>query len=165
MMMAARIIERCLMTPSREQIPDARMGRLPPVIAAYVAATNAFDADALVACFAPGALVNDQLRDFLGQDAIRAWAEREIAGAKMTMQIVCAAKHFGETILTANVDGEFDKTGLPGVLTLTFHFSVRANKIVRLIILNNRAPDSAPEIRTLRRALAGGQPPNSAPQE
>ncbi|MGK6310722.1 nuclear transport factor 2 family protein [Variovorax sp. DT-64] len=153
------------MTFSREQIPDSLQNLLPPPVATYVAATNAFDADALVACFAPGALVNDQLRDFWGVDAIRTWAECEIVGTKMAMQVVKVVEHFGEVILTANVDGEFDKTGLPGVLTLTFHFSVYADRIVRLIILNNRAPDSPPEIRTLRSAVAAGGPPDAAPQK
>lgn len=153
------------MTFSREQFPDSLQNLLPPPVAVYVAATNAFDADALVACFEPGALVNDQLRDFWGVDAIRTWAECEIVGVKMTMQVVNVVEHFGEVILTANVDGEFDKTGLPGVLTLTFHFSVRAGRIVRLIILNNRAPDSPPEIRTLRSAVATSGPPGAAPQK
>lgn len=151
------------MTFSREQIPDSLQNLLPPPVAAYVAATNAFDADALVACFESRALVNDQLRDFWGVDAIRTWAECEVVGAKMTMQVVSVMEHFGDIILTANVDGEFDKTGLPGVLTLTFHFSVRADKVVRLIILNNRVPDSPPEIRTLRGAVAVGGPPDAAP--
>jgi hypothetical protein len=153
------------MTSPREQIQDPPKDRLPSPVAAYVAATNAFDADGLVACFAPGALVNDQLRDFWGADAIRMWAEREIVGAKMTMQVVNVVDHFGEVILTANVDGEFDKTGLPGVLTLTFHFSVREGRVVRLIILNNRAPDSPPEIRTLGSAVAAARSPDAAPQK
>ncbi|MDM0049894.1 nuclear transport factor 2 family protein [Variovorax sp. J22R115] len=152
------------MTPSREQIADLPAGGLPPPVTAYVAATNAFDADALVACFAPGALVNDQLRDFLGTSAIRGWAEREIVGGKMTMQVVNAAEHFGEVILTANVDGEFDKAGLPGVLTLTFHFSMHSDKIVRLFILNKRPVDSPPEIRTLQSAVLTRRPPDAAPQ-
>ncbi|MDM0074079.1 nuclear transport factor 2 family protein [Variovorax sp. J2P1-59] len=153
------------MTSLRVQIPDPQMSGLPLPVTAFVAATNAFDADALVGCFAPGALVNDQLRDFWGADAIRTWAEREIVGVKMTMQVVKVVEHFGEVILTANVDGEFDKTGLPGVLTLTFHFSTRADGVVRLIILNNRPRDSLPEIRTLRSAVAEGRPPDAAPQE
>ncbi|WPH23399.1 nuclear transport factor 2 family protein [Variovorax paradoxus] len=153
------------MTFSREQIPDSLQNLLPPPVAAYVAATNAFDVDALVACFEPSALVNDQLRDFWGVEAIRTWADAEVVGARMTMQVVNVVEHFGEIILTANVDGEFDKTGLPGVLSLAFHFSVRADRIVRLIILNNRVPDSPPEIRTLRSAVAASGPPDAAPRK
>ena len=37
---------------------------LPPVVAAYVEATNSFDLEGLLATFADDALVNDQLRDY-----------------------------------------------------------------------------------------------------
>ena len=153
------------MTVSREPPPAAVPFGLPTCVAAYIAATNAFDADALVACFAAGALVNDQLRDYWGIDAIKAWAEREIIGDKVTMQVVKVVEHFGDVIVTANVDGDYDKTGLPGPLVLAFHFAVRADKIARLIILNNRTADSSPEIRSLRAALASHRPPEAAPEE
>jgi hypothetical protein len=138
---------------------------LPKPVAAYIAATNAFDADALIGCFAQTALVNDQLRDYWGLDAIKAWAEREIIGDKVTMEVVKVVDHFGDAIVTARMDGEYDKTGLPGPLVLAFHFTVRADKIVRLIILNNRPADGLPEIRSLRAALAQHRPPDASPEE
>ena len=150
------------MSSSPAPDPIAAPAGLPASVAAYIAATNAFDADALIACFAEGALVNDQLRDYWGIDAIRAWAEREIVGDRVTMKVVKVVDHFGDVIVTAQVDGEYDKTGLPGPLVLAFHFVVRAGKIVRLIILNNRTPDSFPEIRSLRAALASRRQPDTA---
>jgi len=83
----------------------------------------------------------------------------------VTMKVVKVVEHFGDTIVTADVDGDFDKTGLPGPLALAFHFTVRADKIVRLIILNNRAADSLPEVRSLRAALAYQRPPDAIPEE
>jgi hypothetical protein len=153
------------MTLSREPPATAAPAGLPTSVAAYIAATNAFDADALVACFAEGALVNDQLRDYWGIDAIKAWAEREIIGDKVTMQVLKVVEHFGDVIVTAKVDGDYDKTGLPGHLVLAFHFAVRADKIARLIILNNRNADSFPEIRSIRAALASCRPSEAAPEE
>jgi len=153
------------MTLSREPLAVAATADIPTPIAAYIAATNAFDADALIGCFAEGALVNDQLRDYWGLDAIKAWAKREIIGDKVTMEVVKVVVHFGDAIVTAHVDGDYDKTGLPGLLTLAFHFTVRADKIVRLIILNNRAADSLPDVRSLRDALAHQRPPDVAPTE
>jgi hypothetical protein len=153
------------MTLSRGAPTAAAPAGLPPSVATYIAATNAFDADALIACFAEGALVNDQLRDYWGIDAIKGWAEREIIGDKVTMKVVKVVEHFGDVIVTANVDGDYDKTGLPGPLVLAFHFVVRAGKIARLIILNNRTADSSPEIRSLRAALASHRPPDTAPEE
>jgi len=150
------------MTLSREPLAVAATADIRTPVAAYIAATNAFDADALIGCFAEGALVNDQLRDYWGLDAIKAWAEREVIGEKVTMKVVKTIEHFGDAIVTAHVDGDYDKTGLPSLLTLAFHFTVRADKIVRLIILNNRAADSLPEVRSLRDALAHQRPPPDA---
>jgi hypothetical protein len=151
------------MTLSREPQLAAAPADLPAPVAAFIAATNSFDAGALIACFAEGALVNDQLRDYWGMDAIRAWAEREIIGTKVTMKVLKVVEHFGDVIVTANVDGDYDKTGLPGPLVLTFYFVLRADKIVRLIILNNRSADSFPEIRSLRAALASYRWPDPEP--
>lgn len=142
------------MTPSSEPHCAAADAGLHAAVAAYVAATNAFDGDALISCFAEGALVNDQLRDYWGLDAIKAWAEREIVGDRVTMKVVKVVEHFGDVIVTAHVNGDYDKTGLPGPLVLAFHFTLRADRIVRLIILHNRTADFPAEARSLRAALA-----------
>jgi hypothetical protein len=47
-------------------------------------------------------------------------------------------KHYGNFIVTANVDGNFDKRGLPDPLVLAFYFTRHRNLIVQLIILRNR---------------------------
>jgi hypothetical protein len=127
---------------------------MPAPVAAYVAATNCFDADSMLACFADLALVNDQLRDYWGQDAIRAWIQQEVVGVKLTMKVVEVVEHFGDAIVTAEMDGDYDKSGLPVPLILAFHFALRADKVVRLVILNNRTTGSAPEIRSLHGARA-----------
>ena len=48
---------------------------LPPVVQAYVEATNNFDVDQLLTTFVDDALVNDQLCDYWGKSAIREWAD------------------------------------------------------------------------------------------
>jgi hypothetical protein len=146
------------MTISREPQAVSAPAALPAPVAAFIAATNSFDADALTACFAEGALVNDQLREYWGPEAIRSWVEQEIVGDKVTMQVIKAVEHFGDVIVTATIDGDYDKTGLPVPLVLAFYFVLRADKIVRLFILNNKSADSFPEVRSLRAALASYRP-------
>ena len=46
--------------------------------------------------------------------------------------------HYGNFIATANVDGNYDKRGLPDPLVLAFYFGVQSDLIVQLIILRNR---------------------------
>jgi hypothetical protein len=111
---------------------------LPQPVAAYVAATNAFDLDRLLATFADDALVNDQLRDYWGKAAIREWAERDIIGERLTMNVVGVIEHHGNFIVTANIDGDFDKRGLPEPLVLAFYLTLHDDQIVQLIILRNR---------------------------
>ena len=111
---------------------------LPPLITAYVEATNSFDLERLMATFAEDALVNDQLRDYWGKPAIREWAERDIIGERLTMNVTKVIKHYENFIVTANVDGNYDKRGLPDPLVLAFYFSAQSDLIVQLIILRNR---------------------------
>src|SRR5579864_9680543 len=86
---------------------------LPPLVATYIEATNAFDLEGLLALFADDALVNDQLRDYWGKLAIRQWAAQDIVAQRLTMEVTTVIEHYGNFIITANVRGKFDMTGLP----------------------------------------------------
>ena len=118
---------------------DARITELPSPVAAYIRATNLGDLDALIATFVDDALVNDQLSDYWGKEAIAAWAARDIIGERMTLEVVKTVQHYGHSIVTAHVDGLFDKRGLPDPLVLAFYFSSYDEKIVQLIILRNQS--------------------------
>jgi len=113
-------------------------GEMPDLIAAHIAAVNAFDLDAIMATFADDALVNDAQREFSGTDAIRAWARRELVGDKVTMAVTEVVPHVTLTIVRARYDGDYDKTNLPAELILTNYFTVADGTITSLITLRNR---------------------------
>ena len=117
--------------------PNASVA-LPTLLAAYVEATNNFDLERLMSTFAEDALVNDQLRDYWGKPAIREWAKRDIIGERLTMNVTKVIHHYDNFIVTANVDGNYDKRGLPDPLVLAFYFTAQSDLIVQLIILRNR---------------------------
>ena len=48
---------------------------LPKPIAAYIAGSNAHDADACAACFADDAIVRDEGREMRGVAAVREWMD------------------------------------------------------------------------------------------
>ena len=123
--------------PSSPSSPSAPIS-LPPLVARFVEATNSFDLERLLATFADDALVNDQLRDYWGKAAIRDWAERDIIDDRLTIAVTKIVNHYGNFIVTANVDGNFDKRGLPDPLVLAFYFTPHHELIVQLIILRNR---------------------------
>ena len=73
-------------TMTKSSVPPNAPVALPPLVAAYVEATNSFDLERLMATFAEDALVNDQLRDHWGKPAIREWVKREIIGVRLTLE-------------------------------------------------------------------------------
>jgi len=117
--------------------PNASVA-LPTLVAAYVEASNNFDLERLMSTFAEDALVNDQLRDYWGKPAIREWAKRDLIGERLTMNVTKVINHYDNFIVTANVDGNYDKRGLPDPLVLAFYFTAQSDLIVQLIILRNR---------------------------
>jgi hypothetical protein len=111
---------------------------LPSTVSAYVEAMNSFNLDGLVACFDDNALVNDHRDEFVGKEQIRAWAAREIIGDHVTMKVVSQRILGDHVALSAKIDGDFDKTGLPSPLVLAFYFSVSGGKISALVIVHNK---------------------------
>jgi hypothetical protein len=108
---------------------------LHPPVASFVQAMNDFNLERLLATFAEDALVNDQLREYCGKAAIREWAERDLIADRTTMTVTCLVKRYVNLVVTANVDGTFDKRGLPDPLRLTFYFTLWNDLIAQLIIL------------------------------
>jgi hypothetical protein len=111
---------------------------LPPPIQDFIKATNDHDGNAYAATFAEDALVNDFGRDFWGATAIKKWSDKEIIGDKVTFEIDEVKEHYGDLIITALTDGNYDKTKSPDPTYLDYHFTVKGNKIVKLVILKNK---------------------------
>ena len=66
------------------------------------------------------------------ESAIKAWSDREIFDVQVTLEVIDAANRDGETVITAKVDGTFDRTSLPHPLILVHHIVSKDDKIVRL---------------------------------
>jgi hypothetical protein len=108
------------------------------VVAEHIAAVNAFDTDAIVATFAEDAYVNDNRREIAGIAAIRRWVAKEMVGDRVTLDVREVVDHYGDTIVRAAYDGNYDKTNLPDELILSNYFSVRDGKIVSLTVIRNQ---------------------------
>jgi hypothetical protein len=113
--------------------------QLPAVVAEHIRAVNAFDIDAIVATFAKDAYVNDNRREIVGVEAIRKWVAKELVGDRVTMEVREVGSHYGETIVRARYQGNFDKTNLPEEVVLTNYFRAVDGQIVSLGIIFNRA--------------------------
>jgi hypothetical protein len=126
--------------PERVYLPHEEVAMtqaLPRPITEYIEASNTFDADRLIAAFADDALVNDARREFWGVDAIRRWSDTEVIGDKVTIDVTKVKEHYGDFVVDALVDEEFDEANPPYLVTLTHYFTVSGDKIVSLIIIRN----------------------------
>ncbi len=63
------------------------------------------------------------------------------------MDVTEVIDHYGDTIVRAAYDGDYDKTGLPDPLILTNYISVRDGKIVSLITIHHKPSTSRPHQR------------------
>ena len=85
------------------------MVELPKPIEAYIAGSNAHDADACAACFADDAIVRDEGREMRGVAAVRDWMDAAIAKYRQivdqyprTATAPLALYHLGNTLVQAN---------------------------------------------------------------
>src|SRR3981189_787135 len=74
----------------------------PEPIAAYLAAEEAKDPDALSRCFTEDGTVHDEGRDYRGRDAIRQWKQAADEKYRYVLQMVNAQTHGNEVIVRAH---------------------------------------------------------------
>ncbi len=112
--------------------------KLPAIIEAFISSTNKHDSDAYINTFADDAMVNDVARNFWGKASIKKWADEEIITPKITLKPAEVIEHYSEFIITSLIDGNYDKSKVPDPLYLDYFFTVKSDKIVRLIITKNK---------------------------
>lgn len=103
---------------------------LPEPLAAYFAAKNRHDIDAMLAPFAGDAVVRDEGRTHAGRDAIRAWMEETTRRYRVTVEPTAATADGATWTVQALVSGTFP--GSPA--TLRYRFSLARQSISGLEI-------------------------------
>jgi len=107
---------------------------LPPPVETYIRTINAGDAIGLQATFAEDAIVKDVDREIRGVDAILKWACHDIFAVKVRLEVTKVVEDQGQTIVTAKLDGTFDRTGLPDPFLMDHCFNISRGKIAALTI-------------------------------
>ena len=108
---------------------------LPAVVAEHIAAVNAFDLGRILATFTSDAYVIDRSREIWGVEAIRKYMAEEFVRDRVTMEVREVIDHYGDIIVRAKYEGDYDKTNLPEELIMTNYFSLRDGKIISLAIV------------------------------
>ncbi|MBK5264046.1 MAG: nuclear transport factor 2 family protein [Alphaproteobacteria bacterium] len=131
---------------------------LPKPVADLVDAANRFDLDGFMEPFAENCMVNDRHRQFWGKDAVRKWCDIEITGDHVTMDVRDVVDHYGDIILTAKLDGDFDKSELPADFRLEFYITLRDEKIVQIILMPQAGRELSKPTPTSEAATAYSAP-------
>jgi ketosteroid isomerase-like protein len=103
---------------------------LTPTLAAYIEASNAQNADSLIACFTSDAVVVDEGQTYRGSDQIRQWIAKNEAAYAFTLEVISVAEQGRETLVTCRVTGTFP--GSP--IDLRFFFTLEGDRIAALTI-------------------------------
>ena len=119
---------------------------LPQPVAAYFQSTAIEDKAAFLDVFAEDAIVVDEGKVHAGKTAIESWGIHSHLAANLRFVIRQVEQTGNLTSVTAEIDGDFDKTGLPDPLLLSFHFTVNANVIALLVIQSAHQPLTAENI-------------------
>jgi len=101
-------------------------------VTAYVQSVNAHDPETFIGLFADDAIVNDAGREFRGRPAIKSWSDREVFGANVTLEVLDQTDRDDESSITTQVDGTFDRTGLPDPVIIIQQITTQGDKIVGL---------------------------------
>jgi len=98
----------------------------------FVKAVNEHNSDAFLAAFTENAVITDEGHEYQGIATIREWNAEKNIGANITMSPIEITERNGKTVLTAEFDGNFDKTGLPDPFLMDLYFTHDENLISAL---------------------------------
>ncbi len=104
--------------------------KLADPIAAYIAAENRGDTEAMAQCFAEHAVVRDEGKRIKGLVAIKRWKAETRKKYQHTVEPLECIQDGGKTIVTSRLTGNFP--GSP--IELQFIFSIEEDKIAALEI-------------------------------
>jgi hypothetical protein len=105
---------------------------IPEPIESAIKAANDHDSNSFLSHFVETAVLTDEGQEYHGIDAIRKWSDEKLIGANVTFLITDIKRSGDKTVVTAEVDGDFDKTGLPDPFVMALHFVTVGSKIRHL---------------------------------
>jgi hypothetical protein len=112
--------------------------KLPAVLEEFITATNDHNGDGFIGCFTEDALVNDFARNFWGREQIKKWSDKEMIADKVTLKPDVIVEHYGDYLITALTDGNYDKNLAPDPTYLDYFFTIKNEKIVKMIVIINK---------------------------
>ena len=105
---------------------------IPEPIKSAIKAANDHDSTRFLSNFAETSVLTDEGQEYHGIAAIKKWSDEKLFGANITFKIIGITNSGNNSVVMAQVDGDFDKTGLPEPFVMALHFVTFGSKIKRL---------------------------------
>ena len=105
---------------------------IPEPMKSALKAANDHDTNRFLSNFVETAVLADEGQEYHGIEAIRKWSDEKLIVANVTFVITDIKSGGDKTVVTAEVDGDFDKTGLPDPFVMALHFVTVGPKIKHL---------------------------------
>lgn len=109
------------------------MNYLPLSIGEFFQFANDNNYKNFIEVFTKDAYIFDEKKKIKGIEAIEKWSENAIFNPNVKFKIKNYTEQDDRITVTAEVDGDFDKTGLPSPLLIDHRFKLRSGKIEELI--------------------------------
>jgi ketosteroid isomerase-like protein len=104
---------------------------IPKPLKAFLKATEAHDAKALLATFTKDAVLTDMGEDRSG-DAIREWNEKFYLGCNVEVHPIHIEQRGGHTVLAVAVDGDYAGFGITEAFQLDWHVQLKGEHIAAI---------------------------------
>ena len=108
--------------------------KLPPPVDEFVSIVNGHREAALDVVLGDEVTIRDEGHTYRGIAEARTWFVEKCIAVNGTIKLVDFTVASDEIVAAFEIDGNFDKSGLPDPCVLDFHFKVRAGKIEKLSI-------------------------------
>lgn len=105
---------------------------IPEPINSAVKAANDHDTIGFLSSFEETAVLTDEGQEYHGIAAIKKWSDEKLFGDNVTIDITDITISGDTSVVTAKVDGDFDKTGLPDPFVMALHFVISGLKVKHL---------------------------------
>ena len=106
----------------------------PKPIDEFVTAINRHSTADFLTTLGENITITDEGQTYWGIEEARTWCDEKCVAAMVTLEMVDISETDDQIIVAIEIDGSFDKSGLPDPFVMDFHFTLEDSKIARLHI-------------------------------
>src|SRR5260221_8328219 len=95
----------------------------------FVSAINRHSTTDFLQTLRQNVFITDEGQTYRGIEEARKWCDEKCVAATVTLKMVNVSETDDEAIVAFEIDGSFDKSGLPDPFVMDFHFTIADSKI------------------------------------